>query len=265
MTFQTQAYRTHKAWCESWQGAVLTLLILLASSPSSGQDLAAHEVAVSPDIAVPHGTWHYRQLEEVEPPLQDSSASLSSGPRHLCTGTLLPCPVATRKGLKTHLLQVANASQDTLECTARMSYDGLDVEHIASKEVRRVIEPGETQVVLNDAAAADVPLHSAEVECTARAPLPPLSIPPQCGFQFLEAPPLDQFYPAASQRLGEEGPVTLSFALDQAQGHATDIQVIGSSLSERLDAGAVKYLGSVTFNTPCSGTHYRIKLKFQLR
>ena len=58
--------------------------------------------------------------------------------------------------------------------------------------------------------------------------------------------------------------MTRFITLEQAQGHASAISVVGSSLSARLDKAAVNYLESVTFSTPCPSTHYDLRLLFKL-
>jgi TonB family protein len=88
--------------------------------------------------------------------------------------------------------------------------------------------------------------------------------PKECEFQAVAAPRVEDFYPAASQRIGEEGPVELAFKLEDAKGWARDISVVGSSLSERLGQAAVQYLSNAIFSTPCPGTRYEAQVVFWL-
>ena len=47
-------------------------------------------------------------------------------------------------------------------------------------------------------------------------------------------------------------------------GSPSHIQVVGSSLSTRVDAAAVKALGDMVLRTSCPGKDFRIYVTFQL-
>lgn len=212
-------------------------------SPVTKQETAEHEISVSSDRTTPHGAWRYRQLRDDTPVI---------------------CSFNGTNECITHKLRVENSSADTLECDSRMNYDGVNSENLPSMRALGVVMPKQTRYVMSDRAKPGVSLVDATVDCKARPPRARLNVPKECKFQVLEAPPLDNFYPPAARRLSEEGPVELEFTLEQAQGHASAISVVGSSLSARLDQAAVKYLESVTFSTPCPSTHYDLRLLFKL-
>jgi outer membrane biosynthesis protein TonB len=58
--------------------------------------------------------------------------------------------------------------------------------------------------------------------------------------------------------------VDVEFTLAAARGHASDLKVVGSSLSERLDAAGREFVNAVDFSTPCPGTRYTLRVRFQL-
>jgi TonB family protein len=89
-------------------------------------------------------------------------------------------------------------------------------------------------------------------------------MPTECRFQIARPVNVSDYYPPASRRLGEEGPVALQFVLTKKEGKPTRIQVIGSSLFDRLDAAAVKAAGDMVFTTACPGRDFRMQLTFDL-
>jgi TonB family protein len=196
---------------------------------------ADQEVSVSSYRTAPHGTWRYRQLRN-----DTAVACRHNGPAECIA----------------HKLRVENTSGDTLECKSRLTYGGINNENLSSMTALTVVLPKQTRTIVNDLAKPEVSLSSATVECTARAPRPLLNV--------LEAPQLEKFYPAAALRLREEGPVELSFKLESAQGRASAVSVVGSSLSDRLDEGAIKYVENMTFSTPCPSTTYELRVVFKL-
>ena len=219
------------------------LLIALFPAIVMGQSVADNAVSASPESVTAHGAWRFRQLRNDSPVF-----CRFKGPTECIT----------------HKLRVENASGDTLECTSRLSYEGVNNENLSSVTARTVILPRQIRDVVSDRAKPDVPLTGATVDCRTRPPRPMLDIPKECKFQVLEALPLEDFYPPTARRLSEQGPVELSFILAKAQGRASDIGLVGSSLSERLDEAAVKYVKSMKFSTPCPSTRYELRVMFKL-
>jgi TonB family protein len=237
-------------WPAAGRGLRLLLAISLAVLPSlavMGQDVANRQVFVSADKAVPHGTWRYRQFEDDTPVWCRYQGHVPGPPE---------CVLRT--------LRVENASGDTLECEGHLTYDGVNNENVSSMFARTVIMARETRDIMRDRAKPDVPLTGATLDCTARAPRSRPDIPKECKLQVLEAPSLEDFYPPTARRLAEQGPVEVSFVLKKAQGHASDISVVASSLSDRLDKAAVQYVESVKFGTQCPSTRYELKILFKL-
>jgi outer membrane biosynthesis protein TonB len=56
----------------------------------------------------------------------------------------------------------------------------------------------------------------------------------------------------------------VAFKLDSAEGKASDVRVVGSSLSERLDKASVQFIENTTFSTPCPSTTYEVQVGFTL-
>lgn len=235
---------------QSWSGAGRSLRLLVALSLTSilslaalAQDTRYREVSVSPDKPTQSGTWRYRQLQD---------------------DTLVVCRYNGPKECVTHELRVENDSGETLECESRMTYDGVNNENLSSMTALRVVLPKQSRNVMNDRAKPAVSLTAATVDCHARAQRPRLNVAKECSFQVLDAPPLQAFYPAAARRLSEEGPVDLQFTLEKTRGHASAISVVGSSLSDRLDNAALKYVENLTFNSPCPPMRYELRVSFKL-
>jgi TonB family protein len=215
---------------------------------STTEELQAYEppdqeVAVSPDRPTPSGTWRYRQFR--------GAYAVACGPVGAAE-----CVTTT--------LRVDNASSDTLECKGQLTYDGTDGENRSSVTALAVVLPKQHWAIVKDRAKPAISVISAAAECTVRAKRVRLDTPQECKFHVLHAPKLEEFYPPAAQRLGEQGPVDVAFKLESAQGQASDMRVVGSSLSERLDKAAIEYIASATFSTPCPSTRYEIRVSFQL-
>ena len=99
------------------------------------------------------------------------------------------------------------------------------------------------------------------------SPAPPLNPAPPAGCrpEITAGPGVEAFYPDLSRKLGEEGPVTVYFRLDQAEGQAMQIQVGQSSLSAELDQAAMLYIANQTFKVACPGNQFRLRVRFKLQ
>ena len=73
------------------------------------------------------------------------------------------------------------------------------------------------------------------------------------------------YYPAASQDAGEEGPVVVEFTLSGKAARPTDVRAVASSMYPRLDEAAVKAVGDMVMSSSCGKARYRLKLSFQLQ
>jgi outer membrane biosynthesis protein TonB len=138
----------------------------------------------------------------------------------------------------------------------------VDHENRPSLTTHNVLLPNQSRVSAKDQTKPGAQA-SGTVECAVRASHMRPDTPKECMFQAVAAPRVEDFYPAASQRIGEEGPVEFAFKREDAEGWARDISVVGSSLSERLDQAAVQYLSNAIFSTPCPGTRYEAASRVQ--
>jgi len=75
---------------------------------------------------------------------------------------------------------------------------------------------------------------------------------------------LSDYYPPASRRLADEGPVVVEFTLPKAEGSPAEIHAVESSLFDRLDAAAVTAVGDMGMTTNCPGTAFRMLVDFKL-
>jgi TonB family protein len=168
-------------------------------------------------------------------------------------------PECARKGV-----EIDNSSGSTLECDATLELDGVDVDGQSHLQRRGVVPPHRRGPVLQVSLPPATTVKSVTAQCVARAPLPRLDTPAQCQAQIVKTINLEDYYPATSRRILEEGPVALQYTLTNSEGSPTDIRVVGSSLSDRLDAAAVKALSDMGMKTNCPGQPLRLRLMFKL-
>jgi TonB family protein len=162
-------------------------------------------------------------------------------------------------------VEVENASGWTLECDTTLDLDGVDADGQSQLRRRGVVLPHQKRAMLQALLPPATTVKSVNAQCAARALLPPVETPAECRVQIVRTVNLRDYYPAASQRLIEEGPVALQYTLASAEASPTDIRVVGSSLSERLDAAAVRALGDMGMTTSCPGRQFRLQVVFKLR
>jgi TonB family protein len=132
-----------------------------------------------------------------------------------------------------------------------MAFDGTEGVNRTSVTGLAVALPRAHRSIVKDRAKPTVSVVSTAVECTVRAARARPTVAPQCKYGVIRAPRLEDFYPAAARQLEEQGPVDVAFMLDLAEGKPSDVRVVGSSLSERLDKAAVQYIENARFSTPC--------------
>ena len=97
-----------------------------------------------------------------------------------------------------------------------------------------------------------------------RPPLPPLSTEANCKYEVVKPVNISDFYPAEARRLDEQGPVVVEFTVPGKAASPTDVKVVASSLSPRLDQGAVKAVSAMIMSSTCKNQRYRLRLNFQL-
>jgi TonB family protein len=103
-----------------------------------------------------------------------------------------------------------------------------------------------------------------DAACTPRAPLPPLKTEANCKYEVVKPVNISDFYPPEARQLDEQGPVVVEFTVPGKAASPTDIKVVASSLSPRLDQGAVQAVGAMIMSSPCKSQRYRLRLNFQL-
>jgi TonB family protein len=162
-------------------------------------------------------------------------------------------------------IEVDNASSQILDCDATIDLDGINNEGVARTGMGGMVLPRTRRLLLKTLLPPNTTIKSGVATCVSRAPLPPLATPKGCSAQVLQAVNMADYYPAVAIRLGESGPVVLQFVLQAEEGHPSDIRVVGSSLSARLDEAAIKALGDMVLKTTCVGNEFRIIVSFELR
>jgi len=137
-----------------------------------------------------------------------------------------------------------------------------------TNDERSVMLPaGRTKTVAEAFLPTDQTLKLRTVSCSI-LPAPPAldpAPPAGCRPEITAGPGVEAFYPDVSRRLQQEGPVTVYFRLDQAEGQAMQIQVGQSSLSPELDQAAMLYIANQTFKVACPGNQFRLRVRFKLQ
>jgi TonB family protein len=159
---------------------------------------------------------------------------------------------------------VTNGSDEELECKAYIKYDGADAQGRAQVDSQAVVLKKSIRAVVASLAETGVSAATFEAVCTPRAPLPPLSTDAKCRYEVVKPVNISDFYPPEARRLDEQGPVVVEFTVPGKAGGPTDVKVAASSLSPRLDEGAVKAVSAMVMSSACKNQRYRLRLNFQL-
>jgi TonB family protein len=217
---------------------------------------------------------HAKTAPQEPPPAPAQKAVMESPPNALPTGTwkfglsrgeqTMPCVLKAAANCNQVKLWVANGSQEPLECTASLQLEGQNNEGESSIQRPAVSRPHTNRAVLTSLVPVETAVYGQDVQCKVRQRPPALIIPEGCKFQLVRSVNLMDYYPPASRRLNEEGPVVVQFTLPKPEGPPVGIQVNESSLFERLDAAAIKAVGDMEMTTKCPGTTYRIVVDFKL-
>ena len=211
-----------------------------ASQPSTP---AQNDVVESPPNPLPTGAWRY---------------GLSRGEQ------TVPCVFRSAEKCNEVKLRIDNASKETLECSATLQFQGTNNEGQSSVEKPAVSRPGTNRTVLSSLIPLDTTVSSQDVQCKVRHRTPAAPIPGGCTFRLVRSVNLSDYYPPASRRLADEGPVVVQFTLPKAEGAPAAIQVVESSLFDRLDAAALRAVGDMGMTTDCPGTTFRMLVDFKL-
>lgn len=161
-------------------------------------------------------------------------------------------------------LHVRNDSDSTLECHGEITYEGSDIDGNATTRARALVPERTTYVVLDSLAKQGINAKTFDMDCKARAKLPPLSTAATCKYEVIKPIAIGDYYPATARQGGEEGPVVVEFTVDGKNSRPTDVKAVASSLYESLDQAAVKAVSDMVMSSNCPKARYRLKLSFQL-
>lgn len=159
---------------------------------------------------------------------------------------------------------VTNGSEQELECKAYIKYDGSDAQGRPQTEAQAVVLRQTIRAVVSSLAEQGVNASTFEATCTPRAPLPLLSTDANCKYEVVKPVNISDFYPPEARQLDEQGPVVVEFTVPGKASSPTDVKVIASSLSPRLDQGAVQAVSAMIMSSSCKNQRYRLRLNFQL-
>jgi hypothetical protein len=87
----------------------------------------------------------------------------------------------------------------------------------------------------------------------------------RCKATATGVPAVSDFYPAASRARGDEGRVLLYAFLDQKDGHAAIVELMGSSGFPDLDQAGVKMGSYMAFHTDCERGYLPFAVAFRLK
>ena len=159
---------------------------------------------------------------------------------------------------------VTNGSDQEFECKAYIKYDGSDAQGRAQTEGQAVVLKQTIRAVAWSLAEQGVNASTFEAVCTPRPPLPPLHTEANCKYEVVKPVNISDFYPPESRRLDEQGPVVVEFTVPGKAAGPTDVKVVATSLSPRLDQGAVQAVSAMIMSSSCKNQRYRLRLNFQL-
>ena len=159
---------------------------------------------------------------------------------------------------------VTNGSERELECKAYIKYDGNDAQGRPQVEAQAVVAKQTLRAVVWGLSERGVNASTFEATCTPRAPLPPLKTEDGCKYEVVKPVSISDFYPQESRQIDEQGPVVVEFTVPGKASSPTDVKVVASSLSPRLDQGAVQAVSAMVMSSACKNQRYRLKLNFQL-
>jgi len=163
------------------------------------------------------------------------------------------------------IVYIRNSSPRALECKASIAYEGADVEGRATLEGKAVVAGKTGRPIITSLADRTVNARTFEVQCTPRAELPPLGTPANCKYEVIKPITIGDYYPDASRKLGEEGPVTVEFNVGDKPANPSDVKVIASSLFPALDQGAINAVQAMVMSSNCKSGRHRLRLSFQLQ
>lgn len=162
-------------------------------------------------------------------------------------------------------VHVRNDSDETLECKGEITYVGTDSKGRHSVTSQLLVTGRGTYLLVESLAKQGVDAETFDAQCRVRPKLPPLDTPANCKYEVVKPVSIADYYPAAAQDAGEEGPVVVEFSLSGKAAKPTDIRAVSSSMYPHLDEAAVKAVGDMVMSSSCGKARYRLKLSFQLQ
>ena len=221
--------------------ALAVAVALFASVAAEAADEI--ELELSSPHALPSGFWQYRVMRSSE---------------------LTQCGMQEERiSYAWHTVHLENVSNDTIACKVQFACTGGQCFPTTTTTASAVLAPKQQATVIR-ACMRPQDTYEIQADCQRRAARVPLKIPPNCRYDPVGASELDSYFPAASRRLHERGPVDLAFTLRSADGVASDVEVVGSSLNARIDEAALKVLRTLRMHTNCPGTRFETRLNFEV-
>lgn len=159
---------------------------------------------------------------------------------------------------------VTNGSEQELECKGYIKYDGADAQGRQQVDAQAIVLKQSIRAVVASLAPQGVNASTFEAVCTPRAPLPPLATDAKCKYEVVKPVNISDFYPPDARKADEQGPVVVEFTVPGKAASPTDVKVVASSLSARLDQGAVQAVSAMIMSSACKNQRYRLRLNFQL-
>lgn len=159
---------------------------------------------------------------------------------------------------------VLNESNEMLECTGEITYDGTDIAGNAKAQAKALVLERSTRIVAASLAKDDVSASVFDARCTARPRLPPLSTASSCKYEVVKPVAIADYYPTDARAAGEEGPVTVEFTVEGKANNPKDVRAVASSLYPKLDEAAVRAVSDMVMSSNCRNARYRLRVSFKL-
>jgi TonB family protein len=159
---------------------------------------------------------------------------------------------------------VLNESNETLECTGEIAYDGTDIAGNARTEAKALVLERSTRIVAASLAKDNVSASVFDARCTARPKLPALTTASTCKYEVVKPVAIADYYPPDAREAGEEGPVTVEFTVAGKAGNPKDVRAVASSLYPKLDEAAVRAVSDMVMSSNCRDARYRLRVSFKL-
>jgi TonB family protein len=162
-------------------------------------------------------------------------------------------------------VHVRNDSDETLECKGEITYAGADSKGQPTTSSQLLVSGRGTFILVESLAKQGTDAQTFDAACKVRPKLAALDTPANCKYEVVKPVSIGDYYPAAAQDAGEEGPVVVEFTLSGKAARPTDVRAVASSMYPRLDEAAVKAVGDMVMSSSCGKARYRLKLSFQLQ